>query len=78
MISSNTNVRRVVASSFNAVAAGLLAGTFLATSDGASAQAVKWQGFYVGANGGYGWGQSDWFNNTAIPLTLPAGSGFEP
>ena len=28
-----------------------------------------WNGFYIGANGGYGWGTSNWSDDPALGLT---------
>ena len=36
----------------------------------------SWSGFYVGLNGGYGWGTSDWSSGVTAGSTDPAGGLF--
>lgn len=36
----------------------------------------SWSGFYVGLNGGYGWGTSDWSSGVTAGSTDPAGGPF--
>jgi outer membrane immunogenic protein len=39
----------------------------------AYAPAYSWSGFYMGINGGYGWGTSDWNSSLTSGSTSPAG-----
>jgi outer membrane immunogenic protein len=72
---------------FKLLGAGLAAMTLLATSFSAQAADIprpvykgvrsvvayyNWTGFYVGINGGYGWGNSDW----DFPAVSPKPKGF--
>ncbi|HUL90512.1 MAG TPA: outer membrane protein [Pseudolabrys sp.] len=38
--------------------------------------AFNWSGFYLGLNGGYGWGSSDWSGSVATGSTSPGGGLF--
>ena len=37
---------------------------------------IKWNGFYIGINAGYGWGQSDWSSSVTTGSTSPGGGLF--
>ena len=37
---------------------------------------INWNGFYLGANAGYGWGQSDWGSTVTTGSTSPGGGLF--
>ena len=59
-----------------ALAADMPGGYYPPPPPAAPVPLFTWNGFYLGINGGYGWGQSDWTSSVTAGSTSPGGGLF--